>query len=571
MAGVLGALFTLGIFQYRWMLISVRNEEEQQLHGLMAAVTRTIAGEFRRLAKELRPAVVPSGDEELKRTVIDGFYGSSFSESAEPVITARGIILEGGKTCLLYNSEGWSSEIAVPPKLLPMIRQWGNPESARSSEILFLISPPSWQSPSYILRPPSTSPGKGLFLEIDFSNFLQNHLLPALEEALPPFTISFQAALPDLSREARGFVERPRRRGEGKFSPWKALFSPEKKGERYEILLGSGRIVNQEGGNHPHFQRLSPLEGEDWPIGGLLVLEGKGPSLLRQSERRVVLNWLLGQLLLLGVGGTFVLILLQGHRLKIQRHREREFVASITHELRTPLTVLQTAADNIRGEIVPAPKLPRYGELMAVQIGRLSKMIEGLLLFSRLEGRTEESAESQWISGEEIEVRLEERIPPEEDGGPRSSRVSFDFGGLPKRFQADPDGLDLILGNLLVNALVHAHNPGFAIRILGRSAPPNRLIFTVEDDGPGVPSKEQKKIFSPFYRGERSRREQFRGSGLGLYLAAQKARIMGGSLNLESPYERVGQRRRRGCRFTLSLTHQKLEEGHEETDTPHRR
>ena len=311
------------------------------------------------------------------------------------------------------------------------------------------------------------------------------------------------------------------------------------------------------------------FDDEEWPIGGMLVLENMGPSLLRQAERRLALNWLLGQLLLLGVGGAFALILIQWHRLRIQRRRERDFVASITHELRTPLTVLQTAADNIREKIVPPPKLPRYGELMAVQIRRLSEMIEGLLLFSRLEGRAEPSVKPGWVSPGEVKTRLEERIPPEENKDPQGPKVSFDLGGLPEKFPADREGLDLILGNLLTNALIHAYPQGGTVRILGRLVPPDRLVFTVEDDGEGIPPREQKRLFSPFFRGERSRRKELRGSGLGLYLSARKARLMGGRLNLESPYERADGRRRGGCRFTLSLTCRHSEETREKTDTAH--
>lgn len=213
-----------------------------------------------------------------------------------------------------------------------------------------------------------------------------------------------------------------------------------------------------------------------------------------------------------------------------------------------------------------ASKLPRYGALMAVQIRRLSETIEGLLLFSRLEGQTEPSAKPGWVSPGEVKARLEERIPPEENDGPRSPKVSFDLGGLPERFPADREGLDLILGNLLTNALIHAYPRGGTVRILGRSALPDRLVFTVEDDGAGVPLREQKRLFSPFFRGERSRREQLRGFGLGLYLSARKARLMEGSLTLESPYKRADGRHRGGCCFTLSLSCQNSEKDHEETD-----
>lgn len=563
--GVLGSLFTVGILQYRWMLQSAEGEGERQFRSLMTTVSRTMAGEFQRVAASSRPARLESLEsEDFKAAIEEIYHASGYSDEPDPVITALGL-LRGEEEYTYYDGSGWSPGGAVPEELLPVIRRWVDRRNEDRPEFFFLYNHEFPLSSSYILRTLPETPERAIIIEMEISRFLRRYLLPALNESLPDFSVTYtteKAAAPGFNnREDTGEQSQGRRY---RFSPWKALLAPQREEEKYYIPLGSGQLMLSDEKDDKRF----PFQGVVRPFalnegerqsGGALVIESLGVSLLRQAERRVALNWLLSQFLLVGVGGAFTLMLFQGHRLKTQRRREREFVAAITHELRTPLSVLQSAADNIKEGIVPARRLPRYGELMTTQVHRLSEMIEGLLLFSRLEGKAEQPGIIERITPDELETRLRERIPPEEGGASRG-RVSFDFGALPERFPADREGLDLILGNLLTNALIHAYPEEGPIRILGRCTLPNKLHFTVEDDGRGVPPREQRKLFSPFFRGEKSREEQIKGSGLGLHLSARKARLMGGRLTLESPYERLDGRRREGCRFTLSLPYQPQED-----------
>jgi signal transduction histidine kinase len=75
----------------------------------------------------------------------------------------------------------------------------------------------------------------------------------------------------------------------------------------------------------------------------------------------------------------------------------------------------------------------------------------------------------------------------------------------------------------------------------------------VEDDGRGIAPSESRRIFEPFYRDRVSRENHEKGSGLGLFLAAGKARIAGGTIRLESPYHRIDGTKRPGCRFSAEL------------------
>jgi signal transduction histidine kinase len=271
------------------------------------------------------------------------------------------------------------------------------------------------------------------------------------------------------------------------------------------------------------------------------------------ASGRLTANFLLSLVFLLGIGLAFAQTILQKHRQRLVGEREREFVASVTHELRTPLTAIRAAADNLRRGIVPTERVGTYGEMIHSQSIRLGSMVEEMLLFSKVEGRTPPPPEIVEIKTESLLQELRE--PLDEIARSAGIRLNWDFGGLPRVFRADQASVRMILNNLVSNALYHAYPDGDhgEVRVLGRLSHPDRLRFTVEDDGRGIQKKESKLVFEPFYRDAESRERHEKGSGLGLFIARRKAELVGGLLSLESPYRRVDGSRRDGCRFTLDL------------------
>ena len=100
-------------------------------------------------------------------------------------------------------------------------------------------------------------------------------------------------------------------------------------------------------------------------------------------------------------------------------------------------------------------------------------------------------------------------------------------GGVPLPVHADPTALRRALGNLIANALQY----GGAARIKA-FADGHAALITVEDDGPGLDEAELEAVFEPFHRGERSRNRETGGAGLGLTVARQAARAVGGDVTL---------------------------------------
>ncbi len=112
----------------------------------------------------------------------------------------------------------------------------------------------------------------------------------------------------------------------------------------------------------------------------------------------------------------------------------------------------------------------------------------------------------------------------------------------------DKRRFERVMANLLENAALYG---GGATRVAAENGPMRRgqptMIIAVEDNGPGVPLPERRRIFDRFYRGQASgRRGASTGTGLGLALVAEHVRLLGGLVGIE---DAPGG----GARFTVEL------------------
>ena len=176
-------------------------------------------------------------------------------------------------------------------------------------------------------------------------------------------------------------------------------------------------------------------------------------------------------------------------------------------------------------------------------------MIEEILQFSSMEGQPVKDEQIPMRGTEIIENVMESVRGIAER---RGITLILESGLEDRECLGDPDLLRLGLNNLLMNSMYHAYGstPGI-IRVKAKTGIPDALVIIVEDEGRGIPGKEQKKIFTPFFRGRYSRENQEKGSGLGLFIVSRKLQAAGGTIKLESPYRTPGGNRQQGCRFTL--------------------
>lgn len=223
---------------------------------------------------------------------------------------------------------------------------------------------------------------------------------------------------------------------------------------------------------------------------------------------------------------------------RIERVR-RDFVANISHELRTPLTSIKLLAETLS---VAAPDDPEtfrdFVDKIAAEADHLAQLVDELLDLTMIESGEVRLAIESTDPGEVVSA-VAERIGPVAER--RRIRVSVLAGGSDPdaRAAADPARLGQALLNLAHNAVKYSH-PGGEVRIDWHLAG-DRIRFEVADDGIGVPTAHQARIFERFYKVDRSRSRQDAdegiatgSSGLGLAIVRHIAEAHGGSAGVRS-------------------------------------
>ncbi|MGW0201579.1 HAMP domain-containing sensor histidine kinase, partial [Nonomuraea sp. NPDC003201] len=201
--------------------------------------------------------------------------------------------------------------------------------------------------------------------------------------------------------------------------------------------------------------------------------------------------------------------------------RARRFAADVSHELRTPLAAMSAVtgvldADAASGRL--APLTAEALQLVSDETRKLTRLVEDLIEVSRFDAGTAVLNLDEVDLGELIAKTLDLRH--------WHDRVRTDVPpGL--RVRLDPRRVDVILANLVGNALRHG-GPAVSVLIQVQSGA-DRIVVTVSDDGPGIPADLLPHVFDRFTKGDAAR-TRTEGSGLGLAIAAENARLHGGTL-----------------------------------------
>jgi len=215
-------------------------------------------------------------------------------------------------------------------------------------------------------------------------------------------------------------------------------------------------------------------------------------------------------------------------RLQELDHLKSEFVSLVSHELRAPLTNVQGALELIEGEC-PA-LVPACGRMVGIikeQLGRLHRLVEGVLDISRIEaGRLQLDLRPLDVGA------IVERVL--EDFTPRSPlrRLRYARPAAGPVVRADDDRLYEIIGNLVDNAVKYSP-PDSEIAVSVEAAGDNAVV-SVRDRGPGIPSAEVDRIFEKFHRIDDGDARETYGHGLGLYLSRRLVEAMGGRIWVET-------------------------------------
>ncbi len=224
------------------------------------------------------------------------------------------------------------------------------------------------------------------------------------------------------------------------------------------------------------------------------------------------------------------------------RH-QRNFVDSVTHELKSPLASLGLCLETLARPELSDEQRVEIRTMMRHDVDRLSAFIDGVLAASRVAHRKrgERNVEPIVLSdlAEEALGKVLRRHP---DATSDSVRLDLPHGLI---VHTDELALITILENLLDNALKYSPSP--AGITLSASIHGDVARIAVTDQGIGIGPRDLERIFRRFYRGDTDEVRARSGTGLGLHVAVELARGIGGRLDASSAG--LG----RGATFVLTL------------------
>lgn len=218
-----------------------------------------------------------------------------------------------------------------------------------------------------------------------------------------------------------------------------------------------------------------------------------------------------------------------------------DFIASVSHELRTPITPIKGYAQLLaaRGHLMEPSRRLHALQLIEDRADHLSRLVDDLLLASSVGG-----GETPKITIEPVEVDLRTIIEKSIAGSELLvDRTSSHRPDHPVHVWCDAVRATQCLSNLLSNAV--KYSPAHTPIVVEVSESAGSASVSVTDRGRGIPSAELDRVFERFHRVDDAFTMQTSGSGLGLYIARELARAMGGDLTLVSRF---------GHGSTLTLT-----------------
>ena len=207
------------------------------------------------------------------------------------------------------------------------------------------------------------------------------------------------------------------------------------------------------------------------------------------------------------------------------------FISNASHQLRTPLTILKGELDLLRKGSGDEAELRLGMESVAVEINRLINLVQDLLLLARLEaGR--DTITLNPVHVDDILMRVVSRL--QKLAVTKNVKISTSFlsetpgAELDVEVKGDEELLDSMFENFIENAVKYSP-PGSTVE-LSMKVYAASIVVSVRDAGPGIPVDLRHKIFERFTRVQPS--HIVPGSGLGLSIAAEIARLHGVTIDL---------------------------------------
>ncbi len=217
----------------------------------------------------------------------------------------------------------------------------------------------------------------------------------------------------------------------------------------------------------------------------------------------------------------------QADRIKTQ------FLANMSHEIRTPINGIQGFI-NLLANSGLQPDQQRYADIIARSTNDLTKIINEILDFSKIESDKIELASERFDLYEILETTRDSLL-----AGAMEKDIDLYlciYSDTPARLIGDPLRLKQILINLIGNAIKFTDHGFVAVTVMLQDEDDDSVMLqiNIEDSGIGINEQDQKNLFQAFKQIESDTNRRFSGTGLGLVISQNLARLMGGDIKLES-------------------------------------
>lgn len=218
-----------------------------------------------------------------------------------------------------------------------------------------------------------------------------------------------------------------------------------------------------------------------------------------------------------------------------------QFMGNIAHELRTPMTTIKGFIDGMLDGTIPPELQNHYLQIVSQETGRLARLVQNMLDITKLEsGEYQVNARlyNVWETLTGAALSAEQRI----------TEGKIEIEGLDTAEKtlvyADPDLVHQVAYNLLDNAIKFTPEGG-TIRFSAVTLGPE-VEISIWNSGQGIAPEALPFVFERFYKEDKSRGLNARGSGLGLHICKVLVNLSGGQIRVES-------KQGEWCRFVFTL------------------
>ena len=301
--------------------------------------------------------------------------------------------------------------------------------------------------------------------------------------------------------------------------------------EGYALRDDKGRVVHQAG----KITETGAAPVARVPLASVLLPGWEVVAYLAYAPAEsgggfVFIGLMLTAILVIAILAGGSLLLWQARSSAADAAQKTSFVANVSHEFKTPLTTIRLYSELLeQGRVAESEKRGEYLRTIGRETQRLARLVNNVLDFSRLE----QGRKKYQLAPLDLSVALAQLLDAH---APRIAESGLELKrDLPVEkvsVVTDRDAVEQIVLNLLDNACKYAAAGGEAIVALHPRAD-GGVEVRVGDRGPGVPAAHRERIFEKFHRVDDTLTAEKGGAGLGLSIARQLARGLGGDLTYE--------------------------------------